>query len=291
MALGRPLSTLILLALALSLGACAVSPVLPVAGTLKGEQVWRGRVLVDGDVVIEEGARLTILPGTEVLFMPPSAGEDRLTEHPHFAGSELIVRGAIFAEGTPAAPIVFRHADPAAPAGSWGGVNLAESPGASFRFCRFTQADSALHSQASRVLVEESLFERNLVGIRFHSSDIVIRRNLLRRNDTAIRFHYGAPLVTGNDIRENDRGFFITAFPRDYRIEGNRIAGNREANVVLGEEVPEDVAMARNWWGATEPADLEASFFDGRRVGYLGRVIYEPPAQGAPREVGISWKP
>jgi hypothetical protein len=274
----------------LLLGGCAIRPAL-VSGRHEGEVVWRGEVRIAGDVELAPGSLLTILPGTRVLFLPPPPGTDLLTEHPHFPGSELIVRGRLVAEGTREAPIVFAFADAAGGPGSWGGINLVESPEASFRFCVFRQADSAVHSQASRVEIEESVFERNLVGIRFHSSEMLIEHNLLRDNGTGIRFHYGAPVICGNELRDNDRAFFITSFPSGYRIQGNNIVGSREASVVLGEEVPQDVLMPHNWWGSRRAAEIEAGFFDGRRVDYLGRVEYRPAADAPCREAGIAWSP
>jgi len=270
--------------LALLLGGCLGSG-MPLSGMLSGDMHWRGRVVIDGDLVLAEGSRLVIEPGTEVIFLTPGPGLDQWTDHPNFPGSELIVRGELVALGTPAAPILFRFLDSAAPAGSWGGVNFEPGSRAFFAYCRFTQADSAVHSQEATVSVSESLFENNLVGIRFHSSAMRIENNLLRGNGTAIRFHFGAPMILGNDIRDNQRAFFITSFPRDYRIEGNSIVGSRDYAVALGEEVPEDVMMPRNYWGGD---GTEAAFYDGRLSDYLGRVRIEPRLE-APPKVGISW--
>lgn len=264
----------------------AVSP--PVSGALEGDHHWRGTVQIAGDLVVAEGAHLVIAPGSEIVFLPPIKGEGQWIEHPHFPGSELIVRGSIVAEGTAAKPITFRYLDAAAPPGSWGGVNLVASPSARFRYCRFTQADSALHSQGSTVFVEESLFEYNLVGIRFHSSEISIEHNLLRRNGTAIRFHFGAPVICRNDIRDNDKGFFVTSYPRDYRIEANNIVGNGRS-VVLGEEVPDDLNLAENFWGETDPARIERDFVDGRKIEYLGRIRYRPFAAEPFADAGATW--
>ncbi|ALC16148.1 hypothetical protein DSOUD_1368 [Desulfuromonas soudanensis] len=260
----------------------------PVSGSLEGDHLWRGTVRIAGDLVVAEGAHLVIAPGSEIVFLPPIEGEGEWTEHPHFPGSELIVRGSIAAEGTADKPITFRYLDAAAPPGSWGGVNLVASPHARFRYCRFTQADSALHSQGSTVSVEDSLFENNLVGIRFHSSEISIEHNLLRRNGTAIRFHFGAPVISRNDIRDNDKGFFVTSYPRDYRIEGNNIVGNGRS-VVLGEEVPDDLILAGNFWGETDPARIEDDFVDGRRIDYLGEVLYRPFAGEPFADAGTTW--
>ncbi|MDX9709058.1 MAG: right-handed parallel beta-helix repeat-containing protein [Trichloromonas sp.] len=285
-ALGRtPVAALVLLAL--FLGGC-LGTGKPLSGSLSGDIHWRGRILIDGDLVLAEGSRVVIASGTEVLFLNPGPGRDPWTEHPNFVGSELIVRGELMAEGTATAPIVFRHLDPAAAPGSWGGVNFEPGSRALFAYCRFTQADSAVHSQEATVSVSHSLFENNLVGIRFYSSAMRIENNLLRGNGTAIRFHFGAPTITGNDLRDNRRAFFITAFPRDYRIEGNRIAASSEYAVVLGEEVPDDVMMPGNYW-VWEPHDeSEALFYDGRMSDYLGRVRIEPRLE-APPKVGISW--
>lgn len=263
----------------------------PLTGTLQGEIRWKGTVKLSGDVILAEGSRLTIAPGTLVLFLPADPAMDRLVDHPHFPGSELIVRGTVRAEGLPGTPITFRHIDRSAPAASWGGINLQQSPEATFRYCRFTQADSALHSQESKVTVRESLFEGNLVALRFHSSEVLFENNLVRRNGTGIRFHFGSPVIRLNEIRENDKGIFVTSHPRDFRIEMNNIAANRDFSVVLGEEVPEAVPMPGNWWGSRDPQAIAASIYDRRRADYLGEVKIAPASDRPVQGAGISWEP
>jgi len=278
-----------LLLLPVLVGCSLVPRPLRVQGDLAGQLVWQGRVEIMGDVVLAEGSELSILPGTEVVFLPAPPELDRWQDHPNFPGSELIVRGRIDALGTEQQPIVFRAADPGAPAGSWGGVNLVESPEADFAYCLFTQADSALHSWKSRVFIEHCRFENNLVGIRFNDSPILIERNTLRDNGTAIRFHFGAPVICRNDITGNNRGLFITSYPRDYLIENNRMIDNREANVVLGEEVPDDVLMPGNDWGTADAAAIASGFFDGRRDGWLGQVRFEPVRALPADATGAGW--
>ncbi len=270
-------------------GCLAPSPPTRISGDLDGRHVWQGRIEITGDAVFAVGSELVILPGSEVVFMPATADQDRWREHPNFVGSELIVHGRIEALGTPTAPIIFRAADPLAGAGAWGGINLVESPSADFAYCRFTQADSALHSQHSQVFVQQCRFDHNRVGIRFHSTDILVERNTLQANGTAIRFHEGAPVICLNEISGNERGLFLTSYPRDYLIENNRIHGNRLGNVILGEEVPDDVTLSGNDWGNTDPAVIATTFYDGRRDDWLGNVLFEPlrtlPAAG----VGAEW--
>lgn len=265
------------LLLFLCLAACTpLAPVHIVSTEITGEEVWSGRVEIDGDVVIAEHGLVRITPGTQIFFLPPSPGRDRLTAHPNFVGSELIVYGRLLAEGTASAPITFSALDPSAPAGSWGAINLVQSLGSRFRHCRFTQADSAVHSQEATVTIGCSTFTRNLVGVRFFGSQIEIADNLFSDNGTAIRFHFGAPLIHGNLLRYNDKGLFVTSFPKDYQIFANAIVASRDAQVVLGEEVPEDLLLPGNYWGSVDPQEISRHFFDGQQSDYLGRVRFVP---------------
>lgn len=286
--LGRCL--ILLLAAAWCLSACApLRPAATVTGEIGRDQVWTGTIHVAGDVTIPAGVTVTVTSGSRVLFDAPPPGTDLLRDHPNFPGSELIVKGSLRAEGTPGAPILFAYADPAAPPGSWGGINLSGSPGSLFTYCRFRQADSAVHSQESRVTIRESVFRDNLVGIRFFSSPITIEHNLLAGNRTAIRFHYGAPVIRFNRIAGNRKGLFITAEPRDYRIESNDILDNAEFAVVLGEEVSGDVAMPGNFWGTFEPGKVRPLIFDRGRVDYLGAVRILPLAGRPVPGAGPTW--
>lgn len=279
---------LFLLGIGMMLGGCLRPPV-PLQGELQGELSWWGTVYLQGDVILSPQSHLRIAPGTEVVFLTPQPGQDLLQNHPNFPGSELIVRGRLTAEGTAEQPITFRFVDPQAPAGSWGAVNIEGSPAVSFRHCRFRQADSAVHSRDARVRVEESLFENNLVGIRFNNTEILVESNLLQNNGTAIRFHLGAPVIRGNLIRNNDIGIFMTSHPLGYHIEGNHLLDQRRYQVVLGEEVPEDVLLPRNYWGEPRPEAVYPWFFDGRRESHLGLIRILPLAETAHPQAGPAW--
>lgn len=287
--IARILNLLSAVSALLALSSCLSARPSVVQGVLHGEQLWRGVVHIKGDVILAEESHLIILPGTHVRFLP--AGEDDLfIEHPHFPGSELIVNGRLTAIGQPSAPIIFESIDPDSNAGSWGGVNLEGSPEAIFEYCLFRQADSALHSRDSQVFVEESIFEDNLVGIRFHSTEFLIEHNLLRNNHTAIRFHFGSPVICENRFADNRVNLFITSHPRDYRIENNTFGATSEYQVVFGEEVPEDVRLSGNFWEVDTQA-LPATFFDGQRADYLGRVLVDPVRTSPASQTGPSWTP
>ncbi len=251
--------------------------------------VWSGIVEIDQDMVFPSGTELIIMPGTEIVFLPVDPARDTFRGHPNFTGYELIIYGRIYALGTAENPIIFRAAEAGAAAGSWGGINLVESPGARFEYCIFRQADSAIHSQMSDVAVEQSIFEQNLVGVRFHDSQILIENNLFQQNRTAVRFHFGSPVICMNVFRNNERGIFISSYPREYHIENNSFLQNRRGNVILGEEVPDDVQMPRNFWGTTDSAAIADSFYDGQRDDYIGTVRFEPYRTEPYVGSGVTW--
>ncbi len=243
---------------------------------LRGQIHWQNEVRLHGDVILDAGATLVIAPGTRVLFEPPRYGEDLYQEHPFFPGSELIVRGRLIALGTASEPITFVAADPQAQAGSWGAINIEDSPEARFSHCRFEQADSALHLRQSQVTVKNSVFRNNLVGLRFHDTRLLVENNLFEYNGTAIRFHFGSPVIINNLIRQNRKGLFISEEPRDYRIENNSFQDNTPYQVNLGEGVRETVVLRNNYWSEPSGKALEHLFFDGRTDNWLGRIEYLP---------------
>ena len=260
-------------------------------GVLHGQVIWSGTIYIDGDVTLSNDSSLTILPGTRILFMSSKQVSDRWSEHPNFPGSELIVAGRLHAIGTPDNPIYFEAADQSANAGVWGAVNIEASQEAVFEYCVFRQANSAIHSRDSQVYIEESLFENNLIGIRFHDSEILIEHNLLRNNGTAIRFHYGSPVICENQFANNEINIFVTSYPRDYHIENNTFGDAGNYQIVLGESVPNDFKVSRNFWPLEDAQELSETFFDGRRSSYLGRVIFEPPRTMPSEQAGITWNP
>lgn len=287
----KRLYSLVVCALCLLCAGCLAPRSIEVRGHLHGDLVWQGEVLVAGDVVLEEDVRLTILPGTRIRFLPPETGEGGFVEHPHFPGSELIIKGQVHAVGTPLSPIRFEAVSDAAEPGFWGAVNLVASKEAVFEYCVFRQADSALHSWDSNVYVEQSVFDNNLVGVRFNSSDILIENNLFRNNHTGIRFHFGAPVICENEFTGNRVNLFVTSHPRDYRIENNSFGVPADYHVVLGEEVPEDVDLSHNYWMFERTAVPDKAFYDGRRSPYLGKVMIEPQKTSPAPKTGLSWNP
>ncbi len=83
------------------------------AGIIAEDTEWEGNVLVEGNVRVETGATLTLLPGTEVSFE---------------TGAGIDVHGRLELAGTLDEPVVLRSARLAEPApGDWEGIRVFEN--------------------------------------------------------------------------------------------------------------------------------------------------------------------
>ncbi len=79
----------------------------PAEGQVTGSERWSGEVAVEGDIVVEAGASLTLAPGTRVSF---AAADSRGTGFDP-GRCELIVYGELVVEGDSAAPVRLTHAE------------------------------------------------------------------------------------------------------------------------------------------------------------------------------------
>lgn len=104
-----------------------------VSGTVTANQTWRGTIDITGDVVIEDGATVTIDPGTQVRFAAGAddqegGGTTPITDPPFpndpaIAPSQIssisVSGGALRAVGTETEPIVFTSASTTPAWGDW----------------------------------------------------------------------------------------------------------------------------------------------------------------------------
>ena len=118
-------------------GAMQRSPVTMAGGTLTGNTVWSGLVLVMSNVTVPAGLTLTVTPGTVVSLT-------------NAASISALASGVIDVEGSFTNRILFR---PMATNGSWGTINASGS--GSFLTLRFAELDHGganLGSQATGVI-------------------------------------------------------------------------------------------------------------------------------------------
>jgi hypothetical protein len=244
-----------------------------------------GEVLVVGDVFSRGGRTVRLSPGSSVFFseIPRDSLFDLCSDHPSFPGSELHVMGRLEAIGTAEDPITFAPArrtifelDPESGPGSaqWGAINLIGGEGAVFEHCYFFRAATGIHArEAGRVVVRDSVFTSNLVGLRFSQSDMEVTGNTFELNNAGIRFHENGGLIEGNLIDANGTGIFVTANPEDVVINNNRFINQWDYNVKLGILVTKDVVIeggVLETVGGRSQADM---IFDKEDDPDLGRVI------------------
>ncbi len=278
---------------------------------LDKDTVWQGRIRVTGDVLVKEGATLTVLPGTIVRFdtiepkLDVDGGRNMLgLDSPYFPGAEIIVRGRIIAVGTADSPIVFTSSDPAARPGIWGAINLLGSNGNVIEYCRIFYAYNGIHNHASTAVVLNSIFSQNGTAMSFKKADfehpcwMFIEHNVIKSNLSGIAFRYSIANIAFNNISDNEfygiwikegtdarisyndisgngKGIYLYKAPYT-SINYNNILGNREYNIAMAEQNPEDVEATMNWWGTTDASEIAQTFFDNASDDTLGRVVFEP---------------
>ncbi|HBZ01172.1 MAG TPA: hypothetical protein DEO84_07625, partial [candidate division Zixibacteria bacterium] len=109
------------------------------SGELTDDETWGpGTVIVNGDVTVPDGLTLRINPGTDVKFV---YNFDKLASGSDQYKSELIVQGALVAEGDQNNTIVFESSHPDAPgANQWYGIRLESYSTVSFDYCLIEHA-------------------------------------------------------------------------------------------------------------------------------------------------------
>jgi len=188
-------------------------------------------------------------------------------------GAQLFVQGQLVAEGTPALPIAWDGE----PEARWQGLRFrGGQPGRTSSLIqnRFTGAETAVEIDGATPRVAQSLFTRNLRGLRvigavsaprlegnafrnnvtgvaFDEADVEIANGLFRGNEVAIEANAAAPIVIGNDFSGN--GVAIQA--RD-----------QSRSAILSAQL--------NWWGGLDEVAI--------RNALKGAIAYRPFLDAAP---------
>ncbi|MFH1688642.1 MAG: C25 family cysteine peptidase [Candidatus Eisenbacteria bacterium] len=122
----------------------------PFAGSIAEAATLFGRYLITGDVTVEAGATVTVLPDAVLEF-------DR-DVHP-----SLAVYGRLSAVGHPGGEIVMRPTQGRAP-GSWGGIDLKQGSTATLSSCLVSGASVGIKGTQSLVTIDGCSVTENTVG-------------------------------------------------------------------------------------------------------------------------------
>ncbi len=231
------------------------------SGELVTDEVWAGKVLVSGDVLVSEGVILTIQSGAVIGFEP--------ADPPY----QLIVEGALYAEGEPDNFITFGSlgtVDEDPSPGDWAGIFIgAASQNVRLSHCRIRDAINAVICQSDAIQIEDCLLSNNEVAIICDNASPIANRNQLDTNGTAIRcLGNAAPDITHNEIRANEYGISCDDDSRP-KIQRNEIIANyRDAILCYSTASPEIIAnniIMNGGWAVYDGGRLRDNFIRGNK--------------------------
>ncbi len=260
-------------------------PVRRVSGSIDNDTVWAGRVLVLQAVTVKAGARLTVMPGTEVLFA---------------RGAGLEVSGVLAAVGTPDNLIRFGSAEPVPSRAAWSGIVLAGTgENAVLRSVAVSDAGS-IRVQGGSPEITGCRIERGTTGVAFdrEAAGNLSGNTVDDMTENGFDCQAGSgPSITGNTIRRCGNAGIASQRNSVPVISGNTISGcssgiqygspapapegNRIDNNVVGmmlSNVGTGMAVLRNffsgngtglWIESFSSPRIEGNTFDNNETGIL----------------------
>jgi len=252
-------------------------------GVIAADTVWEGEVVITGPLVVKKGATLTLRPGTSVRFRRVDTDGDGIGD------GEINVEGTLIARGTKTEPVTFSSAEAEPKPRDWKYIIFQYSRGSAVEYCELRHAFTGLQAHWSDVSVRNCLFTENFEGMRFSTAVIDVSHNIFKGNGFGIRYESRGSKgsISGNDITDNGCGFFaVVKCEGEVEISGNNIV-NEDYNVKLGMRQTGDLVFSGNWWGSSDPDEIEYGIFDGRVDEQLGTVTYLPALDGPVEDAGI----
>lgn len=262
----------------------------PLSGTIGGNATLtsdQSPYLLQGTLVVPEGATLTIEPGTTIFAASPEA--------------EIQVRGTLTAVGTVDAPVVFSHANPNE---TWRGIRLESSQGPN-RIESVWVLYAGIGITDSPVTVRNSVLRYNSgIGAFFFKDfdgDMIIEGNLFAytfgagvnvaslqqdelhghfRGSVTIRYNHfsyagppdlgnfsdwSGPVMVTNNIIDNEFGvsISISSIPRFSVNENFMDVVDAGIGIVAGVESAETQEIRRNFIRSVQSSALPLFFANG----------------------------
>ena len=256
----------------------------PTVAYIERDTTWTGTVRVDGVVHVRKAATLTIAPGTRVVFARKSFPPPDV--HEGFIAPGIRVEGRIVAVGTDGDPVLFTSEGPPSP-GSWDKLLFTFSEGNRFEHCGFEGARYAFHSHFSGISIRRCVFRENEEGVRLGTSRVLIEDSVFTRNLVrGINFRECRNDIRRNLVYENGDGIFLHSKTAGSVIRENAVYGNRHFNLRLGDLHAEDADVRENWWGTAVEARVRETIHDGANTPGTGTarvapLLASPPVRGA----------
>ena len=193
------------------------SEIIEKSGELTENEVWDGRIYITDTLVVPEGITLTIRSGTIVGFEPMDTP------------SQLIVRGELYAEGSPERMIVFGslgrqreqeqepEPEPETPftstASDFGGMGMADNIGTETQITLTADPPKAgdwagiqIEADSPNSRLTYCRIQHATIGITCRTDAVQIERCLLSENKTGVLSEGTSPTITSNEFNRNGTG-------------------------------------------------------------------------------------
>ena len=248
--------------------------------------VWRGNILIKGDVVVKKNAKLIIESGTRILFAPnmdiTKSGKDKTK-------SEIIIEGILDIQGDISNKVVFTSSAKDPRMGDWYGITIINPSIASIiEYTIIEYAYNAISTKRSHPHIHKCQIRFNYnAGLLLEvKSNPKIIENIISENGYAgVICKLGSkPVLTGNLIALNQMGVVIFSMSnpnlgrlenkKTYNIGMNNIHDNLEYNIY--NHTSEQIFAENNSWGTTAIASIKKQNFDKQQSSKYGVVKVDP---------------
>ena len=225
-----------------------------VSGRLADDTVWRGAVVVDGEILVPEGVTLTIQSGTRISFaegVEPS--------------SKIIVEGSIYAQGD-FQTLVLMAGEPRSK--EWHGVLMEEGSVGRLAYtqfigakvhCQFSEnAGAGLTIEGSNPTVEDSLFRSNVVGLHVirQAAPDVMNNSFIGNIYGVVCDDGGQPNLDRNVIANNREEGILCRGASSPQVQNNNIVRNGRYAVKDGGRLLDNFIQGNN---GAPPTAVEVS--------------------------------
>jgi hypothetical protein len=181
------------------------------SGSVSSSQTWSGNVFVHGDIVVEDGATLTIDAGTDVWIWPkdPDSSDDVWPSYPlHFDTTlvEFRVYGNLVVDGANGNPVriqgwTMEGPDSDAP-DLWWGIHVHDGS-ATFDYCEIRNARMGIQANVPVTITNSTIENIDLIALSVSDADSVYVDEVTFRDIG----YMGVNALEGTRIRVSDSEF------------------------------------------------------------------------------------
>ena len=249
-----------------------ISEIQSVSGPISSNTTWSGYVNVTGNVTVNAGATLEILPGTAIAFA---------------SGTSLIVNGILDATGTSDERITFTSPH-------WVKVQNGNSI---FKYCTFENAYYGLYldgvSSGNPTIIEHCIFRDNATGLRFRNSNLAkVKSCQMYDNSYSGVFCDNSDVdFTGNQIYNNVLSGVGSTSGSLLQYYGNVIENNGRRGIYAASGDVVYIGKVYGWWGYNTIRynnwDEVYAYSGNPHVEISGASIHDEPETAPPYYVEV----